>query len=114
MRLLLDENLSEALLPGLQDLYPGSAHVRLLGAGGASDRRIWDLAREHDALLVTRDQDFVGLSLTLGAPPKVVWLNVGNRSTGEVLALLRQNRGSLEQLAADADATVLELSHRSG
>jgi predicted nuclease of predicted toxin-antitoxin system len=30
------------------------------------------------SLLVTRHEDFVGMSVLRGAPPKVVWLNVGN------------------------------------
>lgn len=44
-RLLLDENLSERLLPRLLDLFPGSAHVRGLGRGGASDTSVWETAR---------------------------------------------------------------------
>lgn len=66
MRLLLDENLSESLLLLVHDLYPGSLHVRGLGAGGASDRRVWELAMEHGCLLVTRDEDFHRLSLLRG------------------------------------------------
>ncbi|MEO7995557.1 MAG: DUF5615 family PIN-like protein, partial [bacterium] len=50
MRLLLDENLSEALLRPLADLFPGSLHVRALGAAGASDADVWDLARTHGCL----------------------------------------------------------------
>jgi hypothetical protein len=34
VRLLLDENLSESVLPAIADLYPDSLHVRVLGAGG--------------------------------------------------------------------------------
>jgi len=114
VRLLLDENLSEVLVPGLQDLFPGSEHVRGLGEGGAADRRVWALAREREAILVTRDQDFVRLSLALGAPPKVLWLNIGNQSNSVILALLRQNHAALERLARDEEATVLELSYRAG
>ncbi|MBY0246791.1 MAG: DUF5615 family PIN-like protein [Nitrospiraceae bacterium] len=40
MRLRLDENLSESVLPALTDLYPDPLHVRMLGAGGASDERV--------------------------------------------------------------------------
>jgi predicted nuclease of predicted toxin-antitoxin system len=36
-KLLLDENLSERLLPLLIDRFPSSTHVRLVGLGGASD-----------------------------------------------------------------------------
>jgi predicted nuclease of predicted toxin-antitoxin system len=81
VRLLLDENLSESVLPAIADLYPESLHVRLLGAGGASDDIVWRLAKEHDCVLVTRDEDFLRLSIVRGAPPKVVWLALGNCTT---------------------------------
>lgn len=77
-RLLLDENLSERLLPLLIDLFPGSTHVRGLGRGGAPDTSVWEMARGGGYLLVTRDEDFVGMSVLRGSPPKVVWLNIGN------------------------------------
>lgn len=77
-RLLLDENLSERLLPLLIDLFPGSEHVRALGRSGTSDTSVWELARVGGFLLVTRDEDFVGMSVLQGSPPKVVWLNIGN------------------------------------
>ena len=89
MRLLLDENLSEFILPPIADLYPESLHVRLLGAGGASDDMVWRLAKEHGCVLVTRDEDFLRLSIVRGAPPKVVWLAAGNCSNHELVRLLR-------------------------
>ena len=36
-QLLLDENLSERLLPLLIERFPHSTHVRLIGLGGASN-----------------------------------------------------------------------------
>ena len=63
MRLLLDENLSESVLPAIFDLYPESLHVRLLGAGGAPDDVVWRLAKEHDCVLVTRDEDYLKLKI---------------------------------------------------
>ena len=37
LSLLLDENLSEKLLPLLFERFPDSRHVRLIGLGGADD-----------------------------------------------------------------------------
>jgi len=37
VRLLLDENLSERLLPLLCNRFPDSSHVRLIGLVGAED-----------------------------------------------------------------------------
>lgn len=44
MRLLLDENLSEALLPRLPHAFEGSSHVRLKLGEGTPDRGVWDAA----------------------------------------------------------------------
>lgn len=107
MRLLLDENLSEAILPALSDVYPGSLHVRPLGAGGAADGQVWQLARQHSCVLVTRDEDFVRLSIVLGAPPKVVWLNIGNSRNDVVVRLLRERHTEIERFVAQDEATFL-------
>lgn len=48
----------------LADLFPDSPHVRLLGSGGAAV--IWQLARDHGCLLVTKDEDFHRLSVLRG------------------------------------------------
>ena len=74
MRLLFDEPLSEALVDLLTDLFPDSLHVRQLGAGGAADTVVWELAIDRDCLLVTKDEDFHRLSVLRGAPPKVTWI----------------------------------------
>jgi predicted nuclease of predicted toxin-antitoxin system len=66
MKLLLDENLSRRLVPFLQNAYPGSSQVVLLGMESASDREIWQTAKENDFVVVTRDADFEELSVVLG------------------------------------------------
>ena len=109
MRLLLDENLSESVLSAIADLYPESLHVRLLGVGGAPDDMVWRLAKEHNCVLVTRDEDFLRLSIVRGAPPKVVWLAVGNCSNQEVIRLLRSRRQNIHELCGHDEATFLTL-----
>jgi len=58
VHLLFDEQLSEELIVLLKDVFPDSLHVRQLGAGGSADQRVWQLARERDCVLVTKDEDF--------------------------------------------------------
>lgn len=72
MRLLFDENLSEALVSGMAGEFPGSLHVRTLGLGGAPDLQVWDAAIRHEAVLVTRDEDYRHLRIRRGTPPQVV------------------------------------------
>jgi len=107
--LLFDEQLSEELVSLLADLFPDSLHVRFLGAGGAADLVVWQLARDHGCLLVTKDEDFHRLSVLRGAPPKVVWLRVGNCTTHDVAELLRNRAGDLRTFEAHSEATFLEL-----
>jgi len=109
VRLLFDEQLSEALVTALRDLFPDSLHVRLLGKGGAGDPAIWQLAREYGCMLVTKDEDFHRLSVLHGAPPKIVWLRVGNCTTVDIAQLLRNRVDDLRRFEAQAEVTFLEL-----
>jgi predicted nuclease of predicted toxin-antitoxin system len=109
VRLLFDEQLSEALVVAVADLFPDSLHVRILGKGGAADHDVWGLAREHECVLVTKDEDFHRLSVLRGAPPKVVWLRVGNCSTKDMADLLRHHADDLSRFEAQHEATFLEL-----
>jgi predicted nuclease of predicted toxin-antitoxin system len=110
VKLLFDENLSYRLVPALSDLYPGSAHVRDVGLLGAEDRRIWPFAGENDFLLVSKDTDFYQRSLVFGAPPKVIWLRIGNGPTRAVADLLRTRHIVVRRFAEDQESTFLTLS----
>ena len=52
------------------------------------DRDIWQFAMENGFAIVTKDKDFYYLSATLGSPPKVVWLTVGNCKNSVIAELL--------------------------
>ena len=78
MKLLLDENLSPKLPPLINDLFPGSLHVRDCNLKGLPDHVVWEYARANGFTLVSKDGDFYQRNLLLGAPPKLVWLRLGN------------------------------------
>ena len=109
MRLLFDENLSPELPRLLACEFSNSSHVRDLGLVGADDSVIWSAAATQGLVLVTKDDDFLELSVLRGAPPKVVVLTLGNCRTSEVAALLRSEKSKLERFELDADASILEL-----
>jgi predicted nuclease of predicted toxin-antitoxin system len=108
-RLLFDENLSPRLAKALADCFPDSTHVDQVGLQGRPDEEIWALAGSHGYMLVSKDNDFRQLSFLRGAPPKVVWLRVGNSPTREMEKLLRDHRADLEVFALDADTALLVL-----
>lgn len=96
MKLLLDENLSRRLIPFLQTAYPGSTQVVLDGLERASDREIWQYAKDHDFVIVTKDADYYDLSLLLGAPPFVIWLQTGNSDKAAVLTCSIESQAAIQ------------------
>jgi predicted nuclease of predicted toxin-antitoxin system len=109
VKLLLDENLSERLLPQLQVVFPGSAHVRSLSLGGATDETLWSYAAEHAFLLVTKDEDFLSLSVRRGFPPKVICLAIGNVSNAVTADCLLCNAKEIEWFVRHPEAGFLLL-----
>jgi predicted nuclease of predicted toxin-antitoxin system len=55
MKLLLDENLSRRIVPFLQQNYPDSSQVVLLGLQAATDAEIWEFAKVQGYVIVSRD-----------------------------------------------------------
>ncbi len=80
MKLFFDENLSPRLAQLLEDLFPGSIHVRDVGLKAAEDPLVWEYARDNDLTLVSKDSDMHQRSFVLGPPPKIVWVRLGNCS----------------------------------
>ncbi len=107
MKLLLDANLSPALTPAISDIYPNSTHVFTHGDIASDDAAIWHLAKRDDFIIVTKDVDFLELSLLHGAPPKVVLLRTGNVPTRAIEVLLRAQVERVAQFIAQADEAVL-------
>ena len=109
MKLLFDENLSPRLCRLLADVYPGSAHVRDIGLRGADDERICSYARDYGFTVVSKDNDFRQRGFLRGAPPKVVWLSVGNAGTTRIADLLRREHGRLLAFENEAETALLAL-----
>lgn len=93
----------------LSDLYPDSAHVQTVGLAAARDRAIWTFAAANSFVLVSRDEDFHRMSVLLGAPPKVIWIGLGNCSTADVADLLRARHGDILRFIEHPEATFLAL-----
>jgi len=88
--LLFDENLAARLVRELTDLYPGCTHIAERGLGGGPDHAIWQHARDHGLIIVSKDEDFQRLSVLYGAPPRVIWIRLGNCSTSDIARLLQR------------------------
>lgn len=109
MKLLLDENLSRRLVPFLQHDYPQSNQVVLLGIESASDKDVWQKAKDDDYVIVTRDADFQELSLVWGQPPKVIRLRTLNQSRAATLKVLIENRDVIIESLVGNDLASVEI-----
>jgi predicted nuclease of predicted toxin-antitoxin system len=112
MRLLFDNNLSVHLVWHVRDLFPDASHVAMLGLDRADDEEIWQFARDHGYVIVTKDADFSDLCLQRGAPPKLVWLRIGNCPTADIVQLLRIHAEVIVDFIARDDELVLTILFR--
>lgn len=110
VKLLFDENLSHNLVVRLADVFPNSVHVREVGLESADDHVVWDYAKRNGLVIVSKDADLHQRSFLFGAPPKVVWVRLGNCSTTDVENLLRRHIAELSLFDSDEYASFLSLS----
>ena len=110
MKLLFDQNLSPKLVGRLAGWFPGSMHVITIGMDAAPDPILWAYAAANDFTIVSKDVDFQQRALTLGHPPKVLWIFLGNCPTSTVASLLRARYADIPAFEADPNASLLALS----
>ncbi|HQU42581.1 MAG TPA: DUF5615 family PIN-like protein [Pirellulales bacterium] len=101
MKLLFDQNLSPKLVARLQDLFPASCHVQSVNLDCASDDEVWEHALQNGFMIVSKDEDYDNLAVLRGSPPKVIWLQLGNCTTGEVENALRDRFTDIEAFTKD-------------
>jgi predicted nuclease of predicted toxin-antitoxin system len=112
MKLLFDHNISYKLVGRLVDLFPESAHVRNVDLHEADDRTVWEYARDDGFAIVSKDEDFHHLSFLYGAPPKVVWVRLGNCTTVAIEQALRRHYTDLLNLDANEEGAFLIIGIR--
>jgi predicted nuclease of predicted toxin-antitoxin system len=109
VKLLFDENLSRKLAARLADLFPASIHVSHAGLLEASDAAVWDYAKTNGFTIVSADADFFELAVTLGPPPKVIWLRRWTHPTRDAESVLRREAVRITDFAAAAESGLLVL-----
>ena len=90
-------------------MFPEAEHVQEVGLGSQPDRDIWDFAEKNGYAIVTKDVDFSDMSILLGAPPKVIWIQLGNCTTNQIENLLRNHFKVIEDFEQDPSLRLLRL-----
>jgi predicted nuclease of predicted toxin-antitoxin system len=79
-----------------------------VGLERSDDVEIWQHARLHGLIIVTKDVDFTELSIIRSGSPKVIWVRRGNCSTRDIEQILRASCDAIERFAK-SDDQVLEI-----
>lgn len=110
MKLLLDENLSDRIIPRIIDLYPESEHVKPFALIKTDDVKIWEYAKTNNYLIVSKDSDFYQRSLLYGHPPKFIYLRVGNCPTSRIVKILRDSFDIITEFERSESESILVLA----
>jgi predicted nuclease of predicted toxin-antitoxin system len=91
MIIWLDAHLSPAIASWMSLEFSVSAiAVRDLGLRDAKDHEIFFAAREANAVVMTKDIDFVHLVEKSGTPPQIILLTCGNTSNAQLKLILKR------------------------
>jgi predicted nuclease of predicted toxin-antitoxin system len=107
-RFLVDAQLPPGLAKRLSALGYRADHVNRVGLGAAGDTAIWAYAVANQAVLVTKDDDFVALARRDPRAAPVVWIRIGN-CTNDALWRILEPALSEILLALDAGERVVEV-----
>ncbi len=62
--------------------------LRDLSLRDAKDIEIFEAARTENAVIMTKDSDFIDLVCRLGTPPQILWITCGNVTNRNLRRLL--------------------------
>lgn len=85
MKFLIDNQLPAALADYLKKRGFDCAHVLDVGLGAASDAEICKYAIAQQAVIVSKDQDFLYLASQADSKIRLIWVRLGNCRTSALL-----------------------------
>jgi predicted nuclease of predicted toxin-antitoxin system len=95
-RFLIDAN-----LPYRFALWHGEDYLHVYDLGDdMTDAAIWQYAKEHDLIIVSKDADFSDWVMLSDPPPKVIHLRIGNMRLRDLFVFLQRVWPQLVELSA--------------
>jgi predicted nuclease of predicted toxin-antitoxin system len=89
MNIWIDAQLPPTLANWIANTFNIQASaLRDLGLRDSRDIEIFEAARTVNAVIMTKDGDFVDLVCRLGMPPQIIWLTCGNVTNSYLRQLL--------------------------
>lgn len=90
MKVWIDAQLSPALARWVSEHFEDieATAVRELGLSDAEDIEIFEAACQAQAVVMSKDGDFVDLVHRRGSPPQMLWIRCGNTSNAQMREIL--------------------------
>lgn len=89
MKIWIDAQLPPSLAPWITHNFDVTAlSLKALSLRDAKDIEIFEAAKFADAIIMTKDSDFIDLVCRLGSPPKIIWITCGNVTNRNLRQLL--------------------------
>jgi predicted nuclease of predicted toxin-antitoxin system len=89
MIIWIDAQLSPSIALWIEGNFDVKAFaLRDLGLRDSEDEEIFNEAKKAEAIVLTKDSDFVSLLDRFGSPPKIIWLTCGNTSNANLKIIL--------------------------
>lgn len=90
MKIWIDAQLSPALAAWMSSNFDVEAiPVRDLGMRDSEDPEIFRAACDAQAVVMTKDRDFLDLLERFGTPPQILWITSGNTSNARIRQILQ-------------------------
>ena len=80
--------------------------LEYLNLDEAEDEAIFAAAREANAVIMTKDEDFLELQKRLGAPPKLIWITCGNTSNAYLRKVLSRTLSDALNALSSGDVLI--------
>lgn len=107
MTIWVDAQLSPRLACWLSERFEVNAlPVRDVGLRDASDTEIFEAARSENAIVITKDFDFVELAERLGPPPQILWLTCGNTTEQRLREIFEREFAAIREMFEAGEALV--------
>lgn len=91
MKFWIDGQISPKMAPWIKQRFGFECqHIRDLELMKKEDLEIFKEARGVNAVIITKDQDFLDLLRRLGPPPQILWVTCGNTSNQALQAIFER------------------------
>ncbi len=110
----IDVNLPPAMATWLIEEFKVKAtHFFELGFSFSNDAEIFKAAKQQKNVIVitTKDIDFIYLEESIGAPPKILYMNTGNISNSQLHLLISKIFNDVIKVFTQTNQSILEITN---